>query len=242
MSDILSWIRVEGPFLIGHRGYAAEARENTPPAFEAALEAGCDGVELDARMSRDGVALVHHDAEARSSGQTLVLADRSFEALRDTRFEGRGGPYRIHSLTEVLRGLAGRCLINVEAKPAAPEFRQRTAAAIYEAVEKVRPRESVLVSSFDPELLLALHRYDNALALGFLFASLKDLNHLEDEPVVDLLTSIHPRHNLVDAKLMRRAAERGLQVHAWTADDPAEIQRLMDLGVTAVITNRPIQS
>ena len=57
--------------------------------------------------------------------------------------------------------------------------------------------------------------------------------------VIDGLSAIHPRHDLVNATLMKRADDRGLAVHTWTVDDPARVRELSKLGVTSVITNRP---
>ncbi len=55
-----SWV-TEAPLVIGHRGASSLAPENTYAAFQMALERGADGLELDAKLSSDGVAVVHHD-------------------------------------------------------------------------------------------------------------------------------------------------------------------------------------
>lgn len=239
MSDVLSWIRLPGPFLIGHRGFPARARENTLPGFEAALEAGCDGVELDVRMTRDGVLVVHHDDTATGPEGPVRLDAVDWSRLEGERFSSPSGTYAVEPLDRVLQGLSGRCLVNVEIKPPTDATRVRLAEAAAPALDAVRPRESLLVSSFDPLLLGHLHRVDRSLSLGFLFASLADLNALEDQDVVEFLGALHPRHDLVDAKLMKRARERRLAVHAWTVDDPGEAARLVDLGAASIITNRP---
>src|SRR3990172_3063349 len=113
MSDILSWIRLTGPFLIGHRGFPRVARENTIPSFEAALEAGCDGVELDVRMTQDGVLVVHHDSVAQGPGRYLEIEHTLWDALRAARFEADGEEYSVTRLGAGRRALSGRCLINV---------------------------------------------------------------------------------------------------------------------------------
>ncbi|NNF06146.1 MAG: glycerophosphodiester phosphodiesterase [Candidatus Eisenbacteria bacterium] len=237
MSDILSWIRLEGPFLLGHRGFPSQAQENTAFSFEAALESGCDGVELDARMTADGVAVVHHDAEATSGDETIVIEEQHWERLQAMSFEGEVSAYRIPRLGQVLQDLSGRCLINVEIKPTSAANRERLVRATYRETDKVRPRESVLVSSFDPEILQIMKKTDPSVLVGFLFSELKALNQLENEVIMDQLTSIHPQHELIDKKLMRRATERGLFVHAWTVDDEARAEELVKLGVTGIISN-----
>jgi glycerophosphoryl diester phosphodiesterase len=242
MSDVLSWIRLPGPFLIGHRGQGRSAPENTPAAFEAALEAGCDGVELDVRCTADGVPVVHHDAEVRGERGTesAVIEETAAEELLAGRWrDGKGRPYTVPTLAAVLDVLARRALVNVEVKPP-PEGRgEATVEAVREALERARPRESILVSSFDPRVLEMFRARDASLLLGFLFASLGDLNRMEQESIMDGLNALHPRHDLVDRNLMKRAEERGLAVHTWTVNERREAERLLDLGVASLITDAP---
>jgi glycerophosphoryl diester phosphodiesterase len=240
MSDVLSWIRLPGLLVIGHRGFPEAARENTLASFEAALEAGSDGVELDVHVTRDGVPVVHHDAAAATAGGALEIAAEPWSVLEAARFLGPEGTYPLERLDAVLDSLSGRTLVNVELK--APSVRARLPLyldAVVPVLDRIRPRESLLVSSFDAELLGSLYRRDRSLALGFLFSAVRDLNHLEEFDVVETLTTLNPRHDLVDPKLMRRARERSLAVSAWTVDDPEKARKLAEMGVHAVITNRP---
>jgi glycerophosphoryl diester phosphodiesterase len=239
MSDVLSWVRLSGPFLIGHRGFPGAVRENTLPSFEAALEAGCDGIELDVRMTRDGLPVVHHDDAVKNAAGSRKIEELEWSEIRGKLFESREGSYSVHGLGEVLEAISGRGLLNVEVKPPGAGRHSQAADVLTGALDRVRPRESVLVSSFDGEILSALHQRDAALLLGFLFSSMRDLNHLEEAEAVDTIQAVHPRHDLVDQKLMKRAAERRLAVNTWTVDDPSEARRLVELGATAIITNRP---
>ena len=238
MSDVLSWIRLTGPFLIGHRGFPMAARENTVPSFEAALEAGCDGVELDVRMTQDGALVVHHDETAQSDSGVMAIETSDWLRLKEARFRSTDGEYGIPRLDTVLRAISGRGLINMEVKPAGKRA-ERVAELVCAAADKVRPRESLLVSSFDLDVLAAILRREKGILLGYLFSSAEALNHLEDSEVVDTLAALHPRHDLVDETFMKRARERGFDVHTWTVDDADTARKLVRIGVTSVITNRP---
>lgn len=239
MTDVLSWIRLPGPFLIGHRGFPGAARENTPSSFEAALEHGCDGIELDVRFTRDLVPVVHHDERAATTDGEIAIAALDGGVLEPLTFLAPEGPYRISTLREVLGSLSGRCLINVEVKPVLAERREAAAERTLAEIRRIRPRESVLVSSFDADFLESLHRLDRSVALAYLFDRLPAFNHLEQGTAIDCMTAIHPRHDLIDAKLIKRAGERNLMVMAWTVDDPAEAERLVAMGVAGIVTNRP---
>ena len=238
MSDVLSWIRLTGPFLIGHRGFPMAARENTVPSFEAALEAGCDGIELDVRMTQDGELVVHHDPVAVNDAGPVTIETSTWAALKALRFQGTDGGYGIAHLDSVLRALSGRGLLNIEVKPAGKRAAE-VAEKICAAADKVRPRESVLISSFDLDVLAAVLRKEKGVLLGYLFSSTDALNQLENSEVVDTLTALHPRHDMVDEAFMKRARERGFDVHTWTVDEAADARRVLGLGVTSVITNRP---
>ena len=238
MTDVLSWIRLTGPFLIGHRGFPMVARENTVPSFEAALEAGCDGIELDVHLTQDGELVVHHDPTAVNDSGSVSIETTDWATLKQLRFQGTDGEYGIPHLDTVLRALSSRGLLNIEVKPAGKRA-DLVAEKICAAADKVRPRESVLISSFDLDILARVLRREKGLLLGYLFSSEAALNHLEDSEVVDTLVALHPRHDLVNEGFIKRARERGFDVHAWTVDDAAEARRLIALGVTSVITNRP---
>ncbi len=106
--------------VIAHRGYSGEAPENTLAAFEAAIVAGCDLIELDARVTGDGRAVVLHDDEllrywhdGRASERTLVELQ---ELDAGSWFGGEFAGERFLGLTEALVAIAARVPVNVELK------------------------------------------------------------------------------------------------------------------------------
>src|SRR5687767_7161049 len=103
----------EFPLVVGHRGSSADHPENTLVAFEAALAAGADAVELDVRLTADGEAVVLHDAEVGvvTDGSGLVHA----MTLREIKRLRVGGE-EIPTLGEVLVALSGRAVVNTEIK------------------------------------------------------------------------------------------------------------------------------
>lgn len=234
-----TWTAAGGPYLIGHRGYPTRARENTIASFAAALAAGCHGVELDVRLTRDGVPVVHHDATVVTGHGSVAIADLESETIGTATCASSDGPYAVPRLVEVLATFGGRCLLNVEVKPQEPRARAGAAAAVAAAVRTVEPLASILVSSFDAGVLTALQRLAVPVPLGFLFTKTRELDAVEREPISGALAWLHPVHDIVDAALIERARRRGLPVVTWTADEPAEVTRLLALGVAAVITNHP---
>ncbi|TNF26440.1 MAG: glycerophosphodiester phosphodiesterase [Deltaproteobacteria bacterium] len=223
------------PAVVAHRGDSARYPENTLAAFVAALEAGADGIECDARLDGAGRARVFHDDDtARLTGVSGPFAEHPAAELDALRVAGE----RIPTLDEVaslVAGARGPFLWNVELKPTADA--ERLVAACLPALRAAAPA-AVVVSSFDPRVLVALHRAAPDLRGAYLYEDLLALRALRWLPDADRL-DLHPRHDLVDAAHLAEYARPGRAFRSWAVDAPAEASRLAGLGVAAVITNRP---
>lgn len=211
------------PRVVGHRGSPREATENTLASFQACLRHGVGAVELDARLSADGVVVVHHDAEL---GRVVPGTGR-VEDQTAAQLAARGVP----ALADVL---ALGLLVNVEIKSDAQNAAELP-SRVAEVVRAAGALERVLVTSFDHELA---DRY----------ASLVDRPAgmiLPYPPDADALASF-PRLRAValaeDAALpetveLCRALDRIVLV--WTVNDEASARRLLEDGAAGVITDRP---
>ena len=227
------------PLLYGHRGASARAPENTLSAFGLALDEGADGVELDVRLSRDGVVVVAHDPDLRRvAGRPERVAELDAATLRTVDAGGDHVPSLDETLDLVLaRG--GR--INVELKGDVPD-RVALARACARLLSRRRPseREAIFVSSFRPEILAVLRALGAPVPLAFLF----DAEHTGPlrGAVLRRLTpadGLHPQHSLCTPGAIARWHARGLFVNAWTVDSPARARALAAAGVDGIITNDP---
>ena len=204
-------------------------RENTLAAFRAARDLGADGVELDVRRTGDGQLVVHHDAELPGLG---ALVARSRDEL----------PAWVPTLADALTACEGMG-VNVEVKHrhGEPDFdaAQPAARAVAELVATTGRQATVLVSSFDLASVDAVRAVDPTIATGLLTIETTD-------PARDLATAVrhghrffHPLHLAVTPDLVAAAHADGVAVHVWTVDEPERMRELADLGVDAIITNRP---
>jgi glycerophosphoryl diester phosphodiesterase len=223
--------------VLGHRGAAAEAPANTAQAFRRAMEAGADGVELDVHLTRDGqVVVVHDDAVTLAPGVTAVVRALTLAQVREV---DAGDGERIPTLDEALEAAGPEAIVNIELKGASATTEGLERAAVRTVYAHGMSRR-VIVSSFNPFRLWRVGRLDPELPRAMLHGPgtpvfVRDLWFL---PLVQP-DALHPHYSLVDEAYMARARRWGVRVNAWTVNDPAEVQRLLDLGVDGVITDDP---
>ncbi len=232
------------PLVLAHRGAREVAPENTMAAFQAALAMGADGIELDVMLSADGVPVVIHDftLERTTNGQGRV-AERTLAQLQaldaGLYFAPRYQGERIPALEQVLDTFGGSLRINIELKSHTLAQTDLEAAVAQLVVQKGLI-SSVIVSSFDPLSLWRMRRINPRIARGLLYARHMPLflRRAWAAPFL-ALDALHPQASMVDAAYVRWARRKGYHINVWTGNEPAEMERLLVLGVDMLITDRP---
>lgn len=219
-----------------HRGASGDAPENTMSAFRLAEKAGADGLELDVRLTADGVPMVlHDDTLDRTSDVQGALSAFCRNDLQHVdggswfapQFAGEGIP----ALEQVLQWAEDRLYLNVEIKEYAAGM------AVKELLDQFS-RCRALVSSFDHELLKALRVSAPEMPLGFLSETCCWHQQLCDA-VSCGAESFHPRQDLVTPEQIAQCHALGLKVYPWVVDDVARFRALLRMGVDGVFTNYP---
>jgi glycerophosphoryl diester phosphodiesterase len=223
--------------VLAHRGASAGRPEQSLAGFRAAIEAGVDGVECDIRVSRDGQPVCIHDrAVDRTTTGTGLVATQTLDELR------RLG---VPSLRELCAELAaaGRPLeLAVETKHPSRHggLVERSVADVLAEFGWLEPGQDVTVRvmSFSRLALLRMHRLAPGLELVRLMNRRWPPYLGVFPPGVDVI-GVGLRILRGRPALIRRLARRGLRLHVWTVDDPADLPRCRELGAEVVITNRP---
>jgi glycerophosphoryl diester phosphodiesterase len=214
--------------VIAHRGASAEAPENTLASFSLALEQGCDMIELDVRLSRDGEVVVCHDSHL---GRLAGLG-RRVEAmtLAELRQVDVGGGQRIPSLADVLSLVAGRAGLDVEMKTRSTT-RDRLATAVGELVHGWPG--TLVVSSFDTKAIECLGGLRPELAVAPIYDAGASPGTGEPYPYAIV------EHSLATASFVTRCHRAGRRVLVWTVDDADRMRELQAIGVDGICSNRP---
>lgn len=216
--------------VFGHRGASDARLENTLPAFTHALERGADGVELDVQLSRDGEVIVFHDEDlARLAGRYERVEHLVWEELARVLLRGNG---KIPRLTDLLALWPTDRWLNVELKAGGARVARET-------VRLLAGRPRVILSSFDPRMLLAARAagsaYEHALLLA---AESPPFLHAGGAQAFDC-GAVHLDHRLCTAATVRRYHDAGLKVGVWTVNAAARKQTLAGWGVERIITDSP---
>jgi glycerophosphoryl diester phosphodiesterase len=216
--------------VLAHRGACDARLENTLPAFTHAIERGADGVELDVQLSRDGEVIVFHDDDlARLAGRYERVEHLGWDELSRVLLRGSG---RIPRLIDLLDVWPTDRWLNVELKAGGAKVARET-------VRLLAGRPRVILSSFDPRMLLAARAagsgYDHALLLA---AESPPFLHAGGAQAFDC-ASVHLDHRLCTPATIRRYHDQGLQVGVWTVNAAARKQTLAGWGVERIITDCP---
>jgi glycerophosphoryl diester phosphodiesterase len=216
--------------VIAHRGASAYAPEHTFAAYDLALAQGADVLEVDVRVTADReLVLVHDPTLLRTVGDA-----RRIDELTAPEIEALDHDARPVTLDAVLERYAGATSYLVDLKDPAPDWEQR----VVEAVDHRGLQERAAFQSFDLDALERLHASDPSLRLTALYRRADSLD-LDVDAVPAFAAAVSPCHVAVDAEFAERARARGLALRPWTVDVADEAGRLLELGVDALITNRP---
>src|SRR3954467_11352777 len=199
------------PILLGHRGASKYAPENTFEAFDLALQHGCDGFELDARLTSDAIALICHD---RDRGGKL-LAD-----CTAAKFPG------LLAMEEVVARYSSKAFINLELKV------EGLHDLVLAAYRPSRPQR-FMVSSFKPEALIALYELDPGFPLGLICKTEQQLSVWGQVPL-DVLIA---HSSVVTEELRSLTRDAGKQLFVWTINRQGDMRRFADMGVDGIISD-----
>jgi glycerophosphoryl diester phosphodiesterase len=233
------------PRIIGHRGAAASAPENTLAGLRRAAELGASWVEFDVRLSADRRCVLLHDetVERTSNGGARNARDLTLDELKRLDAGAWFGPgfagERIPTLEETIEMLAGAGLgANIEIKPS-PDQEAETAKAALAIVKALWPSRLPvpLISSFKEASLAAAREAAPDLPRGLLLGAIPpDWRQRAED--LDCMT-IHCDHRRLEPPIVRAMTEAGYPVLAYTVNDPARAATLFEWGVAAVITDAP---
>jgi glycerophosphoryl diester phosphodiesterase len=248
---VRSYLTHEHPIRLAHRGSRVLWPENTMVAFQGAVDLGYRYLETDVHLTRDGRVVVFHDhdLERLTNGigkvwewpwADLRFLDAAHTWGPDDGFPLRGTGAGIPLLEDLLATFPD-CLVNIDLKQAGIE------EPVAAEVARLGAEERVLIGSFFDRRIRRFRRASGhrvatsagpsevagalvAARLGRPAAGPSDALQIPERA---------GRVQLVTPRLIKAAHRTGKHVHVWTVNDPAEMHRLLDMGVDGIVTDRP---
>lgn len=233
------------PLILGHRGAKNYAPENTLAAFTLALEQGAHGVELDVKLSADGVVIVHHDMTVdRTTNGKGKVAQLSLAELREldagSFFSEKYQGEKIPTLDEVFETIGKRAIINVELTNYSTP-RDSLVEKVCGLVRRHGLQARIIFSSFFagnlkkaaaflpevPRALLALDGWKGmwARSFGFNFGD---------------YYATHPYFTDISHQQVARVHKLKRKINVWTVNAEADLHRMIQWGVDGIITDDPV--
>lgn len=244
------------PRVFGHRGAAGVAPENTLPSFALAAALGAGYLELDVWGTRDGVVVVLHDPTLdRTTDGCGPVCEQSFAAIAaldagcrftpdGTCFPYRGQGIRVPTLESVLRGFPA-CGFNIEIKQAQPSLVE----AVVDLLDRTGTADRALLAAEHDVVMRAIRAAAGTrIATG---SSAEEVAVFIDRCARDDWAGYAPPGRalqippafgnvaLVTPATVAAAHRFGTEIHVWTINDAAEIDRLLALGVDGVMSDFP---
>lgn len=233
----------DGPIPFAHRGGSDEAPENTEAAFAHAINLGYRYLETDVHSTSDGVAVAIHDPDLhRVAGRPGLVREYSWKELSKVRLADDQPILRLDELLE--RWPEAR--LNLDVKHAT------SIDPLCDVLRRGNAIDRVCVTSFSDRRLNAVRQKLGpglCTSLGPIqIAALRAASWLPRPSVlgsrwasgaaaqVPLNDKFVP---IVDPRFIDAAHSTGVAVHVWTIDDEATMERLLDLGVDGIMTDRP---
>jgi glycerophosphoryl diester phosphodiesterase len=210
---------------IAHRGEPVDHRENTLPAFAAAMARGADMVEIDLRRTRDGAIVVLHDQTLeRHWGRAVSVGDVD---LADVAALGQGD-VRIPTLPDVLAAVPLPLMVDFT--------RSEVVEGGLRAVQEAGALDRCLFVTGNVAALEQLRTLSAGARVGLTWIT-------GPEPPLPLLRELgaeywNPMFDLVTPEGVALVHDAGLRVSTWTVDTSEDMTRVLDAGVDAVVSNR----
>jgi glycerophosphoryl diester phosphodiesterase len=221
-----------------HRGGAQEAPENTMAAFQKVVDLGYRYIETDAIVTRDDTLLCFHDLDLqRLTGRDGVSTDLQKADLKDIQVH-EAEP--IPLLEDVLAAWPN-VRFNIEPK------NDRAVVPLIEAIKRVGAQDRVCLGTFPKSRLDQIRRlggdwlctaFGHADVIKLLLAGYWLPIFRIDGNCAQVPSHFQGRR-LITKRFIRAAERRGFRVHAWTINEASEMERLLDLGVHGIMTDRP---
>ena len=229
--------------IVAHRGYSGAYPENTMLAFRKAVAAGCDEIELDVQLTKDGTVVVIHDEKVdRTTDGSGVVRDYAFAELRKLdAAKTRNGKFPKEAIPSFEEYCELAATVNITTN-----IELKTGLVYYEDIEqktidiinKYKLEKKVLFSSFNHCSLITAKKIAPSIPVGAL---------VEETGLVNAgfyckkygFEFYHPSYKNLDGEAVAELKRHGIGINVWTVNTMAELEKMYAWNISGIITNYP---
>ncbi|MDX8046500.1 glycerophosphodiester phosphodiesterase [Gracilibacillus sp. S3-1-1] len=234
--------------IFGHRGSKGKYPENTLRSFQAALEEGADGLELDVHLTKDGeVIVIHDEALDRTTDGHGQIKDLTLEEIKQysagkrfphfNKYDTTWDKERVPTLAEVLQLLSGTDIaLNIELKTyiyTYPGIEEK----LFSVVNEYGENRKIVYSSFHLPSLIRMKGIDPDADIALLLFS--PISNPQDYIQTFDFESLHVAKDLLLQDTHKLFQDLYTKTRVWTVNDEEEILQLLKMGVNTIITDYP---
>ncbi|OCA88325.1 glycerophosphodiester phosphodiesterase [Bacillus sp. FJAT-27225] len=243
---------------VAHRGASGHAPEHTIPAYKLGQQMKGDYIEIDLQMTKDGELIAMHDETLdRTTNGTGLVKDFTLAEIKQldagSWFNEKYPQYakpeyvglKVPTLQEVIEtfGTGARYYIETKSPEVYPGMEEKLVEILneYKLTGKNVPSSKVIVQSFSADSLKITHEMDPTIPLVQLlwYDQPATLTDEELEEYKSYSIGLGMNHDTIDEAYVQKVRESGLLIHPYTVNETADMEKLLDWGVTGMFTNFP---
>ena len=227
-----------------HRGFSGNYPENSMLAFRKAVETeGCDGIELDVHLSKDGEVVIIHDERVDRTcvNATGLVKDMTLEELKKCdisfKFAGQCEPQYIPTLREYFELVKDTHIVtNIEIKTSNYEY-HGIEQKVYDLIMEYGLKDKIIISSFNHFTIKRMKEVCPDIKCGLLTETwMIDAGAYTKNLGVECL---HPIFFNMSGEQFDEVKSNGLEVNVWTVNEESDIRLMIERGVDSIIGNFP---
>lgn len=233
--DALSPIKITS-----HRGNSISAPENTMESISSAVEELADYAEIDVQETKDGtVVLLHDPSLKRTTGVNKYIWELTYDEVLEldagSWFSKEFADAKIPTLEEVLQYCKGKINLNIELK--LNGHSQDLETKVVNLIEQYGFERQCVITSATYESLVNVKKLNPNLKTGYIMSVV--YGNFYDKEYIDFFSM---KSSFITQRVVKEAHSRGKEIHAWTVNTKNEMDRLKNMGVDNIITDKPVKA
>ncbi len=240
--------------IVGHRGAAGHAPENTMASFRKAIELGADWIELDVHLSKDGQLMVMHDPTVdRTTNGTGAIGNMTYDEIRQldagSWFGDSFAGEKVPALADVIREVNGRAKLLIELKWPDDGRYENLGAMVADEIHKYGADSWCIIQSFESAYMADAAARGYSIPLQKLMVGKTSLFfmpiyqdryfHLGRFEPGDNISSVNYFHKALTSRVIGEHHAAGKTVIPYTLNTKPEMAKALGMGVDGVITDFP---